>query len=124
MVEISFSLPEPKFHNGDKVVLRGEAVILVTAPKGKGVEIARKLVEARIAACVNVGNVKSIYWWQGKIEEDDEEILVIKTRLELVDKIVEYVKRIHPYQVPEIIILPIIGGYEEYLRWVRENTRK
>jgi len=105
-------------------VLRGEAVILVTAPKGKGVEIARKLVEARIAACVNVGNVKSIYWWQGKIEEDDEEILVIKTRLELVDKIVEYVKRIHPYQVPEIIILPIIGGYEEYLRWVRENTRK
>ncbi|HIC98295.1 MAG TPA: divalent-cation tolerance protein CutA [Pyrodictiaceae archaeon] len=99
-------------------------MILVTAPKGKGVEIARKLVEARIAACVNVGNVKSIYWWQGKIEEDDEEILVIKTRLELVDKIVEYVKRIHPYQVPEIIILPIIGGYEEYLRWVRENTRK
>ena len=106
------------------MVLRGEVVMLVTAPRGKGVEIARKLVEARLAACVNIGSVKSIYWWQGKVEEDDEEMLVIKTRLELVNRVVEYIKSIHPYQVPEIIALPIIGGYEEYLRWVRESTKE
>ena len=111
-------------HSGDKVMLRGEVVVLVTAPRGKGVEIARKLVETRLAACVNVGSVKSIYWWQGKVEEDDEDILVVKTRLELVNEIVEYIKGIHPYQVPEIIVLPIIGGYEEYLKWLRENTKE
>ena len=105
-------------------MLRGEVVVLVTAPRGKGVEIARKLVETRLAACVNVGSVKSIYWWQGKVEEDDEDILVVKTRLELVNEIVEYVKSIHPYQVPEIIVLPIIGGYEEYLKWLRESTKE
>jgi len=113
-----------KAHSGGKVMMRGEVVVLVTAPRGKGVEMARKLVETRLAACVNVGSVKSIYWWQGKVEEDDEDVLVVKTRLELVNEIVEYIKSIHPYQVPEIIVLPIIGGYEDYLKWLRENTKE
>jgi len=105
-------------------MLRGEVVVLVTAPRGKGMEIARKLIETRLAACVNVGNVSSVYWWQGRIEEDDEDILVIKTRLELINEIVEHIKSIHPYQVPEIIVLPIIGGYEKYLKWVRGSTKE
>ena len=99
-------------------------VVFVTAPKGKGEEIAKAIVEKRLAACVNiVDNIKSIYWWQDKVEEDFEELLIIKTKYKILEKLIEEVKRAHPYTVPEIISLPIILGNKEYLEWINKEVK-
>ena len=97
-------------------------VVLVTAPRGKGGEIARRLVEERLAACVNIVEAHSIYWWRGRVEEDDEDLLIVKTRLENLPKLVKRVKEIHPYEVPEIIAVPVIAGLRDYIDWVVEET--
>ncbi len=98
-------------------------VVLTTVPKGKGKEIAKALLEKRLAACVNITDVKSLYWWEGKIEEAEEELLIIKTRAELYEKLEEELKKIHPYGVPEIVALRVKDVYVEYLRWVEKETR-
>jgi len=99
-------------------------VVLITAPPGDAGRIARTLVEEKLAACVNVvEGVRSIYWWQGRVEEDGETLLVAKTLLSLMPRLIERVKEIHPYTVPEIIALPIIAGNPEYLAWMEESTR-
>jgi periplasmic divalent cation tolerance protein len=100
----------------------GVYVVLITAPRGKGKEIARKLVEERLAACVNIASVESVYWWQGKIEEDNEDLLVVKTSAEKIEELVRRVKEIHPYEVPEIIALPVAACLHDYCKWVREET--
>jgi len=101
-----------------------EIVVLITAPReDEAVRIARSLVEARLAACVNIiKDIRSIYSWQGKIEDDSEVLLVVKTRSELFDSLSKKVKELHSYSVPEIIALPIIKGSEDYLKWIREVT--
>ncbi len=97
-------------------------VVLITAPVEKGEEIARFIVERKLGACVNiVPQVRSIYWWQGKVEEDGESLLVVKTSAERFPKLVEEVKKIHPYTVPEIIALPIAEGNGDYLKWIDES---
>jgi len=98
-------------------------VVFITTPAGKGEEIAQKLVEEKLAACVNVvDKVSSLYWWQGKIEKDKENLLVVKTKADLFKKLVKRVKEIHPYTVPEIIALPIVDGNEDYLSWIDESV--
>ena len=95
-------------------------VVLVTAPTAeKAAEIARQVVEEKLAACGNVlPGVRSIYRWQGKVEEAAEALLVLKTARprfkELADRIVE----LHPYEVPEVIALPIVAGHDAYLDWI------
>ena len=96
----------------------GVYVTFITTPKGKGKEIARKLLENRLAACVNIFNVNSLYWWQGKIEDDEEELLVIKTSERVLKDLVDFVKRNHPYTVPEIIYWKVSGGNPDYINWV------
>jgi len=96
----------------------GVYVVLITAPKGKGEEIATKLLEKRLAACVNIAKVKSKYWWQRRIEDDEEDLMIIKTSENAINKLVEEVKKIHPYTVPEIIYWKIEGGNPDYLSWV------
>ena len=86
-------------------------------------ELARKLahaiVGAHLAACVNIiPNIRSIYEWKSKIEEDEELILFIKTRRENVSQLIEFVKKNHPYEVPELIELPIQNGNDDYLKWI------
>ncbi len=104
--------------NSDRIV------VLITTPKGEGKKIARALVESRLAACVNVvPGLTSLYWWQGEIQEDQEELLIVKTRADVLDRLVAEVKRIHPYSVPEVIALPILGGNPDYMRWVDEEVR-
>jgi len=99
-------------------------VILITTPTDKGEELARFLVENKLAACVNVVNrVKSIYWWQGKIEEDSESLLIVKTSEDKVDELITKVKQVHPYTVPEIIALEIKEGNPDYLKWIDESLR-
>jgi len=97
---------------------------LTTVPdKKSGEEIARALVEERLAACVTVsGACQSTYWWKEKISQDEEYILFIKTRGELYSKLEEKILEIHPYEVPEIIALPLIKGHPKYLNWVDKET--
>jgi len=99
-------------------------VIYITAPTEEvGKNIAKKLIEEKVAACINmVKNIYSIYWWKGNIEEDNEVLLIIKTKKDLFDKIEEIVKSIHPYTIPEIITLPIVAGSFDYLNWIDEST--
>jgi periplasmic divalent cation tolerance protein len=86
-------------------------------------KITDKLLTERKAACVNIiPKVESHYWWQGKIESANELMLIVKTRAALLDELVTLVKEIHPYSVPEIIALPIIGGNKDYLNWVEKET--
>jgi periplasmic divalent cation tolerance protein len=88
----------------------------------EGERIARALVEEQLAACVNrIAAVRSIYRWQGKVEESDEDLLVIKTRRDLFDRLKERVAALHSYEVAEVIALPIVAGNENYLKWLAEQ---
>ena len=100
-------------------------VILVTAPSNEEARrIADELLNQRKVACVNiVSGVSSRFWWQGELESADEHLLIIKTKASLLDEIVTLVSRIHSYEVPEIIALPIIGGNPDYLEWVFKEVR-
>ncbi len=95
-------------------------VVISTAPDPEtGTRIARALVEERLAACVNVvPGVRSIYRWQGAIEEGQEVLLVIKTQAERVAPLAERLRALHPYEVPELLALPVDAGLASYLQWV------
>jgi len=102
-------------------------VVLITAPsKEVGKQIARALLEQELAACVNIiSSIDSIYTWEGKICNDEEVLLVVKSRAELFeDQLVPAVQAIHPYQVPEIIALPIKMGAKSYLDWIEAVTKR
>lgn len=100
-------------------------IVLVTGPEGEMAELARMLVEAGLAACVNVlSGVKSIYWWEGRVNEDVESLLVIKTESGRLEDLMDFVRKHHPYRVPEIISLSVASGNPEYLRWVSDSVRR
>jgi len=97
-------------------------VVLVTAPDAAiGARLARTLVEERLAACVNlVPGVRSVYRWEGAVHEDDEVLLVIKTREDRVAALSQRVQELHPYELPELLAVGVGGGSERYLAWLRE----
>ncbi len=99
-------------------------VILVTASSENEAEtIAKTLVKERLAACVNILNpIRSIYRWEGKIADDREWLLVIKTQAERFAAVEEKVKALHSYQIPEVIALPILHGSESYLHWLTKES--
>lgn len=103
---------------------RDVLVILITAPNLESArQIARTLVEKRLAACVNLlPGATSIYRWEGQVQEDAEVLLVCKTHRTRLAALQEEVKTIHPYQVPEIIALPIVAGLDVYLNWLAESV--
>lgn len=99
-------------------------VVLVTAPPKKADVLAKGLVSARLAACVNVvPGLVSHYRWEGKVQRDRESLLVIKTRASLLKKVEGWVKKNHPYAVPEVLALPVAGGSRDYLGWLAASTR-
>lgn len=102
----------------------GVRVALVTAPDAEtGARIARTLVEERLAACVNVvPGVRSIYRWEGRVEDDDEVLLVVKTRADRAQALEARVRALHPYDLPEVLLLPTAGGSEPYLAWVAREV--
>jgi periplasmic divalent cation tolerance protein len=99
-------------------------VVYVTVGTGEEADrMAQALVGEQLAACVNrVRSIQSVYRWQGKIEQNDEELLIIKTRRQLFPALEKRVKELHSYSVPEIIGLPIIEGSSDYLTWLREQA--
>ncbi len=99
-------------------------IVLVTVGSLENAQkIANKLLTEKKAACVNiVPQVDSHFWWHGKIESAGEQLLIIKTRSALLDDVEKIVKSIHPYTVPEIIALPIVGGNKDFLNWVDKET--
>ncbi|MDP3297347.1 MAG: divalent-cation tolerance protein CutA [Thermodesulfovibrionia bacterium] len=103
-----------------------EIVVFITAPnEEEAAKIAKSLVEAKLAGCVNIiKNIRSIYSWQGKIEDDTESLMVVKTQKRLFNKLSAHVKKLHSYTVPEIIALPIVEGAKDYLKWLKEVTEK
>ena len=104
----------------------GEIVVFVTAgTEEEARRIAELLLAERKAACINiVSKVNSLFWWQGKLDSDQESLLIIKTKASLLPDVVSLVKGIHSYEVPEIIAMPIIGGNEDYLKWIDGEVRE
>ena len=100
-------------------------VTLCTVPdRESGERIAQALVEEKLAACVNLlPGVSSTYRWQGKVEKAEECLLIIKTGVSRFDVLKQRIKALHPYELPEIIALPIIHGSREYLNWITESTK-
>ena len=99
-------------------------VSTTTETKEQAESIARRLVELKIAACVQInGPVKSTYRWKGKVETAQEWLCLIKTRENLFDKVQEAIQKLHPYETPEIIAVPIVKGSKEYLRWLDDELK-
>ena len=100
-------------------------VVLITVPsKEVGEQVSNALLEQNLAACVNiVAPIRSLYTWEDKICDDEEMLLIAKSRAELFEnQLVPTVQAIHPYKVPEIIALPILMGSKSYLDWIDEST--
>ena len=99
-------------------------IIFITAPSLEEAQnIATALVEEKLVACGNIiPQIRSIYWWEGKVCKDDEVMLVSKTRRSLFTTVINRVKSLHSYEVPEIISFPISEGSPEYLSWIEKVT--
>lgn len=100
-------------------------ILLLTAPNAENArQIARTLVEKRLAACVNlVPNITSIYRWEGQVQEEAEVLLIAKTHRLRLEALQAEIQAIHPYQVPELLALPVVAGLEAYLNWVGESVQ-
>jgi periplasmic divalent cation tolerance protein len=102
----------------------GAIVVLCTAPdQEQGAKLARGLVENKLAACVNVlPGLRSFFTWQGNVEDDAEVQLFIKTRKARFDEVQRWLNENHPYDVPEMLALPVEAGNKEYVDWLHEET--
>jgi len=103
---------------------RGTCILFVTCPDAKVAEaIARCLVDKRLAACGNItAPVTSVYRWKRKVVRESEVVLLLKTRRSLVAACTKAIRAVHPYELPEIVAVPIVGGLLEYLKWVARET--
>jgi len=100
----------------------GMVVISCTASPEKAPVIAKTLVADRLIACANIMPVRSIYRWKGAICDEGELLLVMKTREENADKVIAAIREMHTYEVPEIIVLPVMKGHGPYLDWIIRET--
>jgi len=98
-------------------------IILSTAGEREARGIAQALVMQHLAACVNIIPVESVYRWEGKLCEDREHLLIIKTVTSNADSVMHEIRNLHSYELPEMIVLPVSCGYHPYLQWLAEETR-
>ena len=100
-----------------------ELIALVSCPQNLADSLAGSLVEKKVAACVNIiKEVTSVYRWEGNIEKDPESLLIIKTNSEVWTRFKQTVEELHPYEVPEIIAVPIEVGNQAYLNWLNQSV--
>jgi periplasmic divalent cation tolerance protein len=98
-------------------------VLITTSSEDEAAKIARSLVDSKLAGCVNIiKDIRSIYAWDGKVEDESEVLMIAKTQKALFNDLTKKIKELHSYTVPEIIAIPIVEGSEEYLKWLREVT--
>ncbi|MBU8849821.1 MAG: divalent-cation tolerance protein CutA [Desulfobacterales bacterium] len=98
-------------------------IILTTCPSNEEAHtLASKLINEKLAACVQLSPITSYYTWKGDIHTDPEIRLLIKTKTRLYESVEQFIKQHHSYEVPQIVQLPIMGGSDEYLDWIDENT--
>ncbi len=98
-------------------------VMITCSSKREANKVKKVLLEKRKVACVNIiSKVDSFFWWKGKIDSSLEVLLLAKTKKKMIKEIITMVKKIHSYEVPEIIALPIIGGNRDYLNWIGEEV--
>lgn len=91
----------------------------------KAEALASSAVEARLAACAQLeGPLTSVYWWDGAVQRDREWRLTFKTTAALADRLTEHIVHEHTYDVPEVVVTPLVGGHQEYLQWLRDETRQ
>lgn len=99
-------------------------IIFCTCPRDLSDAIAEALLQEKLVACVNIiGEIKSKYWWNGEINTDIESLLIMKTRDDLVNSVIQKIKEVHTYQVPEIISVEIKEGNADYLEWIKRETQ-
>ncbi len=98
-------------------------VLYCTAPPQEAESLAHLLLDERLVACINLIAVESVYRWDGAVCTDPEMLMVLKTASDRVDAVTKKIQEIHPYELPEIIVLPVTGGSPEYLAWVFDETR-
>ncbi|HSQ02163.1 MAG TPA: divalent-cation tolerance protein CutA [Methanobacterium sp.] len=97
-------------------------VYITTSGLNESKNIAKMLLEEKLAACINIiPTVESIYLWKGKIEEDSESIMVVKTRSELVENIIKKVEEVHSYEIPCILEITVNKGSKTYLKWMKSE---
>jgi periplasmic divalent cation tolerance protein len=100
-------------------------VYMTASSRDEARKIGRALVEERLAACANViDGMESVYWWQGKLTEDREAVLIAKTRADLLPALTERVKALHSYSVPCVVALPVLTGNPDYLGWLGAETER
>ena len=98
-------------------------LFITTASVTEAEQISKTLLERRKVACVNIiSRVSSHFWWEDNIDSAEESLLITKTRSALLSDVINLVKGMHSYDIPEIIALPIVGGNEDYLQWIEKST--
>jgi len=103
---------------------RGVVVVLTTVGRGSGEGLAERLVSSGVAACVSIVPARSVYFWRGRVVRDDEDLLLIKTSIDRLGDLLRELRGSHPYEVPEVLILPVAGFGAEYGEWVEEVTAR
>jgi periplasmic divalent cation tolerance protein len=100
-------------------------VVMVTLPRDEARKMARLIVENRLAACVNiVPKIDSYFWWENAVQTEEEALLIIKTTSAKFVQLRDFVTEHHPYDLPEIIALPLVDGFSDYVAWVHAETGK
>ena len=98
-------------------------VYMTAGSREEARRIGRTLVEERLAACVNIlDGMNSLYWWQGAVQDEQETVLIAKTRAGLLERLTERVKALHSYRCPCVVALPIAGGNPAFLQWIADET--
>ena len=100
-------------------------LVFTTLPSAdKAAELGKVLVEERLAACANlIPAVRSIYRWQGKLQDENEVLMLLKTRAENLERLKLRILELHPYEVPEVLAVPVEAGYQPYLEWLAGETK-
>jgi len=121
----TFVSTQPKNYMADAKISADYVLVLTTLPPDADTAaFARALVDEHLAACVNLlPAMESVYRWEGRIERETERQVIIKTTRERTAELWDRVREMHPYEVPEFVVIPILDGNEAYLRWIGDSTR-